>query len=253
MNGEPKLLPEEAGNVVAFIGYGDPNARLWFIGINEALTNMTKEDAEYNLKSRSRFLPIMDLKDAHTTLKERGKLMDIAQQQSFTQTWWWMARSALAFYEGNSWVDTEKARKYIQNELGRFNCKRKTFLTELFPIPSASVGDTTWDSFVRQQCPHFDTKLSDRSAELTKLIAAAKDRDTLLVCYGSGQSKRSQFANLLNVEWQPTVIADAYVSGRCLLLPFFGQGRLSLSTFGQIVESGLFSTQSFGRTLRTQV
>jgi hypothetical protein len=242
-NCELNLSPEEAGNIISFAGYGDPDAPLWFIGINEALTKMTRGDAEYNLKARARFLPLMDLERAHAALMEGGKLMDVTRQQSFTQTWWWMARSALVFYEGNNGTNTDEARNYIQNELGRLNCKRKTFLTELFPIPSASVGDTTWESFVRKQCPDFDTKLAARNTALADKICAAKSRNALLVCYGSGRSKREQFASLLSVEWQPTVIAGVYTSSRCLLLPFFGQGRLSWSTFSQIVTSGLLRPQ----------
>jgi len=82
--------------ILGFLGYGNPRASLWFIGLEEGLGEMNDSDIVANLSARGRFSEVMDLSDAHLSLLEGGRPYDLSQRQKFTQVWLWMGRLARA-------------------------------------------------------------------------------------------------------------------------------------------------------------
>jgi len=78
------LTEKEVSGIAGFLGYGKPESGVWFIGLEEGLGKSSDEEARENLKPRSCFQPVMDLREAHLTLKENHTTIDIKTKTSFT-------------------------------------------------------------------------------------------------------------------------------------------------------------------------
>jgi hypothetical protein len=139
MVGHQLSLSDDAiKRVVGFLGYGRASAPVWFIGLEEGLGD-AKDDEATNLKARAQFKRTMDLVVAHRALQEGGEPIEIETKRKFTQVWVWMAKIMRARAGKDDWRDTEAAKTYIRQRLGRRN--GETFLTEVSPIPSPKQRD----------------------------------------------------------------------------------------------------------------
>ena len=81
-------------------------------------------------------------------------------------------------------------------------------------------------------------KIEQRNAELQHSL---KENDpSLVICYGNSRKRAADFAKLLGVEWQ-LVCPGVCVSRdhKRLLLPFFGNGRMSHSAVEELLLRGL--------------
>ncbi|MEO6816049.1 MAG: hypothetical protein ABI177_05055 [Edaphobacter sp.] len=86
------LTTKEITGITSFLGYGQPDAKVWFIGLEEGLGKSTDEEARENLKRRSCFKSVMDLREAHLNLREHQKVVDVETKTTFTQVWLFMAK-----------------------------------------------------------------------------------------------------------------------------------------------------------------
>ena len=217
------LSTGQVHRILGFLGYGNPSAPVWFIGIEEGLGEMTSEDTMANLIARSSFDETMDLREAHLRLCGQGKAIDIENKPPTTQVWKWMAKIMRARGEHEDWCSTELANEYIRFRLGRHD--GETFLTELSPIPSKKGKDKTWSKWFVKQIPDFSSRIMCRRERLRQILD--KNNPTLIVCYGIGGNLPGQFADLLGVKWGsvcPRVSASE--DRKRLLLPFFGVGQM---------------------------
>jgi hypothetical protein len=223
---ELRLSTDEISRIVGFLGYGRPSAPVWFIGIEEGLGLADSEEAVSNLKARTSFDPVMDLRQAHLRLREKGRVIDVEQKKSFTQVWEWMGKFMRAHHGNQDWKEIGPAREYVRRSLGRFD--GETFLTELSPVPEKRVKKSKTKTFMElfKECdPTLDSKIKRRMRALQQ--ALLESDPPLVVCYGMGRGLPKKFAELLGVEWliHPADICRSPDSRR-LLLPFFGQGQM---------------------------
>ena len=215
------LSTEEYETIASFLGYGNPSAGVWFIGIDEGLGQIDDKEARTNLKARAGFENTMDLRKAHLLLQRDRQTIDIELNPPPTRAWRWMARIMRA-HEGNAdWNDPKLAEEFVRQRLGRMNgtLNKSTFLTELSPIPARGASDKKWMLEFRHRVPDLDATLRIRKERLRELAESA----SLIFCYGNGSNRAPQFADLLGTEWQ-SLTSDISISrdSRRLLLPFFG-------------------------------
>jgi hypothetical protein len=220
------LSDQQIHGIVNFLGYGRRDAPIWFVGIEEGLGIQKEEEVKNNVYARTKFDSIMDLREAHERLIEDGRPIDIVNKASFTAVWVWMAKIVLA-HRRQSW-DLDSAKNYVRTKLGRRD--GETFLTELSPVPSARTSDKKWSNYFKQY--GSASLIEERQRTLRKLLA--ENQPQLVICYGKAYG--SQFSHLLQINWEP-VQTNASISksmdSKCVLLPFFGNGRMS----GSVIEA----------------
>jgi hypothetical protein len=235
------LQPDEVAGIASFLGYGRPEADVWFIGLEEGLGKSTDNEACENLKRRSHFETVMDLHEAHLNLVEDQNQIDIEARTSFTQVWLFMAKIMLARNGYNDWSDNKanrasilnEAKKYVRFSLGRKN--GQTFLTELSPIPTRRNNDMSWMSEFKKRDQKLDKRIEDRNDQLRELLKA--NNHTSVICYGK---RAADFEKLLDAKWTPVTceISKSH-DGRCLLLPFFGNGQMSHAVIRTLLDRRL--------------
>jgi hypothetical protein len=169
---QTNLSTEELHRIVSFIGYGNPYQSVWLIGFEEGLGNMTEGDTWWNLKARGQFSPIMDLQEAHLTLRQKGKPIDISKEPPTTQVWRWAAKIMRAKEGYADWSEKREVIEYVKNCLGRTS--GRTFLTELSPIPNRRNSDKKWESWFRDNVKDLDDKVLQRQSALKSLLASAE-------------------------------------------------------------------------------
>ncbi len=222
--------------ILGFLGYGNPRASLWFIGLEEGLGEMNDSDIVANLSARGRFSEVMDLSDAHLSLLEGGRPYDLSQRQKFTQVWLWMGRLARAIEGALDWRDVNRAKDYIRNRLGR--SAGRTFLTYLSPIPAKNLSDRSWVEFLKHDEPDLNPALAARQQKLRNFLDLHQPR--LVICHGS--SARRRYHSLLNSRGWELLPSHSSIEicdvspGRCYVVsPFFGNGQMSISIAGELV------------------
>jgi hypothetical protein len=235
------LTEEEISGITGFLGYGNPQRSVWFIGLEEGLGNSSDAEARDNLKPRSQFSPVMDLYDAHIRLQEDRKPMNIETKSGFVQEWHFMAKIMLFLNGCKDWSDrgpNQKAilaKDYIRFKLGRAGSD--TFMTELSPIPRKHTADLSWmDAFRCADC-RLKEKIENRTKQLQGLLD--ESAPSRVICYGKRAADR--FASLLGIKkWHPiNGRISASDDRRCLLLPFFGQAQMKDSDIQTLVQNGL--------------
>lgn len=231
------LTQQHFSGVAASLGYGNPAGPVWFIGAEEGLGGaMSEGEQEANIMARSQWDAVMDMFEAHLTLTEDGKAIDISQpRKGSIGVWLWMARIARAHAGMANPLDKELATEYVRQRLGRKD--GTTFLTELSPLPTRATN-----------APHglmefADTAegrsvLATRKAEIRSLLV--QHRPELIICYG--KNKRAEFAEFLGVKnWKPFLQHKKTDVEACELpnvyrLPFFGQGQMSYELMGMFLD-----------------
>ena len=121
----------------AFFGYGDLNAPIWFIGMEEgggdSLGNIKRR---LNAWQKLGCSTVLDIAEFH---KEIGDFAYFENENTakLQPTWNKLIRYMLA-YEGHA-TNLKNVRKFQVNRLGRF--ASQTCLLELMPLPSPKVSD----------------------------------------------------------------------------------------------------------------
>ena len=243
------LSTDQVKSLASFIGYGNPHAKLWFVGAEEGLGGaMTPEEVSVNLLARSEWNAVMDMHAAHQTLRERGQFIDISRpRRGSTTVWQFMSKIARAFEGACDFMDGDRATEYKRTRLG---CNDgNTFLTELLPFPSQqSARPTDLANFGNEK--DITGYLAERERKQLEILPSG----ATVVCYGFG--KRKQFANRFGIEWQECSLpvrsgsrpdhrvkffkaAKAATQNKFILLPFFGNGAMSNDFLRQVIISQL--------------
>jgi hypothetical protein len=221
--------------LLSFIGYGNPTARLRFMGVEEGLGGaLVNGEAWENIWARCGWTSIMDMYWAHLTLREQGQPIEISRPRKGSTTCWrFMARIARAVDGHADYLDATKAVEYVRTQLGRTG--GGTFLTELSPVPARRSG--------RPDLPQIFVS----SASNKELLAARHQQQLELlhrtvgitICFGWGM--RDAFASHLGVEWRP--IAERLACSEdnlTFLMPYFGNGQMSEKLISTLVNSPEF-------------
>jgi hypothetical protein len=240
---EPSLSIAEINRILGFIGYGRPDAPVWFVGLEEGLGDMNSGEAIRNLEARTSFESVMDLREAHhSRLCEKGSPIDWDISPPKTQVWQYMGK-IMRGCNGHTdcCSNLEAAKEYVKMRLGRSDHDiGQTFLTELSPIPAANGKDKQWIDFLRKIDPGLDRKMGKRKEALQ--ILTKGNPEALVICYGD---RKKQFGDLLGIEWElvrPRVFKAR--GHRHLLLPFFGNGQISHTLILDLFKSGLLNMAS---------
>ncbi len=158
-----------------FVGYGRIDAPVIFIGMEEGLS---KEDSlEEDLRVRSRFERVMDLKDAHNGIAGTERLFDPARTKCQRT---WRPMCDLMLRRSGEIPTLEKRNLYQAMKLGRAN--GETLLCELLPYPSRSASTWTYSARFNSREAYRDVMLPRRIRLLQDAIREAKRE--AIVCYG---------------------------------------------------------------------
>ncbi len=222
------LTPEEIDRILGFLGYGNPAAPLWFIGLEEGIRGMGDSDVRHNLKARGQWSPVMDLFQSHLTLVQGGAPYDITRRFGFTQVWTWIAKFARAYDGASNWDDLSAAKTYVRKNLGRFG--GDVFMTYAMPIPESGLHTREWTDFLYRNGGNPDQALARRRSALRALIE--QHRPKIIICHGTTQT--SAYKSLLPAaKWdaltavpQISAATATYVGG-FFITPFFGNGQMS--------------------------
>lgn len=154
-----------------FIGYGNLDAPVWFVGMEE-------KGSEKTFAARLKFKKTVDLAYAHRKTHVSEHHTDM---QKIQRTWRGMCVVMLVC-DGKK-PTRENIRKYQSEKLGR--SKGKTLLTELFPIPKKKV--TEWE--YKKTIPQFNDlddyqnkTLPDRIKLLRRIFK--RNSPQIVICYG---------------------------------------------------------------------
>jgi hypothetical protein len=241
-----KLTADQEKSFLSFVGYGNLSAPIWFIGLEEGVDGQSNDDIQHNILARCEFGTTMDLDVAHRKLLSKGRSIEIENRQSLSkipQPWWWMARIVGARTGSHRPCDRDSVERFVRAKLGRIASQKSwdgTFLTEMSPIPRRSLKDTRHKDLINQKNANVQRFIDLRA----KTIRENAQRAELVVCYG--WTKRDEFKSLLGIfDWQrplPDSKIEKSADGRCLILPFLGNGQFSCE-FGK----SLIASEFFGR------
>jgi hypothetical protein len=162
-----------------FIGYGNPEAPIIFLGMEEGLRR--DADLEADLQSRSRYDPYMDLAAAQSQLDGPGAYFG---PNPITQKTWRPMCHLMLRWNGIECPTLDQRLRYQADHLGRRG--EDSLLTELLPYPHSDSGQWLYARFDRFKTreSYADTVIPRRQAVLRKIFS---DREPeVIVAYGKG-------------------------------------------------------------------
>jgi hypothetical protein len=240
------LTQEQINCIRGFLGYGNPAASVWFIGLEESIGEMSESDVRHNLKARGQWSPVMDLFESHLTLVEGGAPYDIRHRSRYTQVWTWIAKFARAHGGASNWDDLSLAKTYVRESLGRFS--GDVFMTYVMPIPESGLHTREWTDCLHASGGSPNEALARRRSALQALIERHKPK--IVICHGT--TKTNAYQSLLpNAEWDVLTVAPkilaatATYGGRFFITPFFGNGQMTVEIanafVGTLRQGGAFT------------
>lgn len=98
------LTKKEKNRLSNFLGYGNPKARIWFLGMEEKLPENVVIAKEFKIRA-TKFERIMDLCEAHHRLERPVGATKVSQ------VWQWMAKIARRINDqASDWSDKQKGK-----------------------------------------------------------------------------------------------------------------------------------------------
>lgn len=170
--------------IESFVGYGNIEAPLVFIGMEEGLAKPAALDSEVlrqDLLWRSTFQPVMDAKRAHEGLADGPSLFSDSPRRQ--QTWRAVADVMLNYNEqafGTKAERSEARKKYRPKAVGR--SVANSLLIELLPYPSTDRKTWLYSERFPSRAEYVTAILPKR----VKLISEAlgKYQRDAIICYG---------------------------------------------------------------------
>ena len=181
--------------IKGFFGYGDLNAQIWFIGMEEGGGNTFDEIVKrLSIWTHSGSPKTVALYDFHRKLG-LSHYFESSTSPKLQPTWNKLIRYQLS-YEGAS-VTTESVRAFQVNRLGRF--QSKTCLLELLPLPSPSINTWVYKDFsnlpeIKSRTEYRNRITPIRIRAIRKLIDAQKPKRVIFY----GKTYQSFWTNFVN-------------------------------------------------------
>jgi hypothetical protein len=236
------LTEQERQKLLNFVGYGNPNGRFWFMGMEEGSGG--SDNLEPNITARLKFSDeIMDLQDAHDEQHLNWVYWDINKPVKFPSVWVYMARivRALSQERPQDWWDTEKAKVYIREKLGRKDSNGNTFITELLPLPKrkASQWPTIYEqSFGFRQREDYEKQITPHRKERIGTLLGNK-KPKYLFCYG--ETHYAHYKDIFPSENWRTLPETKFEiasneSTNVVLSPFWGNGRVGYKQMKILID-----------------
>jgi len=158
--------------IESFIGYGDRQAPIVFVGMEEGFDPTGELEAELQL--RSAYASIMDLYDAHATAGD-----DFVKAPGNRPTWIAMSYISLRYKKQTSPTYAE-CKDYMVHCLGRHG--KETLLAELLPYPNTNTQEWRYAEKFPDRNAYLNALLPRRTKLLRDTISEGSRR--LIVCYG---------------------------------------------------------------------
>lgn len=182
-----KRLPEDTfTKLCKFIGYGNLEAPVWFIGPEERLLEETEEQIVQHLEIRRRFKPVECLRGVH--VRKLKELTCPGLEPKLQGTWKRMCWIML-------WLENRDPTSNRPDVLDYQTCQLgvtggRTLLTELLPLPKKSTRPCDWPDFYNREFGFQgleDYKARVLPRRLNMLRELVKHYNpTAVVCYGKG-------------------------------------------------------------------
>lgn len=220
-----------------FFGYGNPHARVWFIGLEEGGGESEQEIADRLAtwhRDGGHRLQMEDLAEFHAGFGDDTRFVENA---SIQPTWNKIIRTLLVA-EGVT-PTKELIRQYQIERLGRSN--GNAALLELLPLPNPSMDD--WDYATWSNLPELATRDTYKASLLEHRIASIKG---LINEY---QPEAVVFYGLKYQQYWQSIAGTAFPEGDCprvvenarlyMLLPHpvsFGNINLCFEAAGRILS-----------------
>lgn len=163
--------------IEGFIGFGNPNAAVVFLGMEEGLRR--DADLQQDLESRAKFSAYMDLYEAQLTLGGPRRYFGISP---VTQKTWRPMCDLMLRRSGEREPTLEKRVRYQANQLGRTS--GHTLLCELLPYPHSDTKQwlyAKYGRFARRR--DFERTMIPQRQELLR-TAFSEHRPELIIAYG---------------------------------------------------------------------
>ncbi len=218
------LTDSELDHLLKFVGYGNLNANVWFLGMEEA------GGGEDNLRRRLKFKEVEDCAEAHGILGIRKHHWG---KKTIQRTWRGMCCIMLEL-DGEE-ITTENIRSYQAEVLGRF--AGRTLLTELMPIPKPAINEWGYESLLPQFSSaedYYRRVKPKRIQQFRQLIDT--HQPSIVIGYGKKYwlEYKELFPDLLfNSAGQFEIARDSKTS---VLLADHFTARTMNSKFGEIVK-----------------
>jgi hypothetical protein len=242
MNSSFQLSENQKQKLLNFLGYGNLNAPFWFMGMEEGSGGSV--NLEPNITARLKFTDeIMDLQDAHNEKHLNWVYWDINNPVKFPSVWIYMARimRALSSEKPEDWWDTEKAKQYIREKLGRSYEAGETFLTELLPLPKRKAFE--WpalyeQSFGFKQRQDYEKQITPQRKDRIRTLLA-DEKPKYLFCYG--ETHYPHYKDVFPSEnWRKLPETKFELasndSTQVILSPFWGNGRVGYRQMKLLIE-----------------
>jgi len=217
--------------IMAFLGFGNPAGRFWFIGMEER-----GEGTDLELQWRLTFERLECLVGVHerwASFKPDDKPFSPTK---LIPTWSCMSKLVLRLTGSADWNDVG-AVQYQADRLGRLD--GDTFLTEVLPLPARNVHD--WPSpYVARFSTRDDYEKEVLPARLSRLRRLfEKHRPECVFCYGKSYWKhyREVFAAAIFEPAASGRIEIARFAGSTIVLtPFLVPYRMSNDLIDEIAN-----------------
>jgi hypothetical protein len=171
------LTNAELEHLLKFIGYGNLNADVWFLGMEEG------GGGEENIRARLKFQPVEDCAEAHKIL---GITKFHSGRKVIQRTWRGMGYIMLSL-EGKP-VDRESIRNYQADYLGRF--QGNSLLCELMPIPKPKISIWGYETLIPQYKSAEEYYRVEKPRRVEYLHGLIQEyRPKVLIGYGQGSAK----------------------------------------------------------------
>jgi hypothetical protein len=189
--------------IEAFVGYGNIEAPLVFVGVEEGLAK--PEALQQDLLWRSTFKPIMDAKEAHEGLADGPSLFAVKPRRQAT---WRVMADVMLQFNGETFKSKadrrEQRRAYRPLALGR--SVANSLLVELLPYPNKKKAVWPYSDRYPTRDEYVEALLPKRLALISESLAQCPRE--VIVCYG--QSDWPLFKRLFPAKTKWKLIKGRY-------------------------------------------
>jgi hypothetical protein len=163
-----------------FVGFGCRDAPVIFVGIEEGLTGDGETDLCEDLKIRSSYAEVMDIKEAHRGIAGTERFFDPHRVRS--QPTWRRMCDLMLRRDGVLAPTRDERKQYQALRLGRSN--GDTLLVELLPVSAQEKGDWLYEKFGRYSTrPKYEEAMLPKRKEMLRRVLGQSHRE-LVLCYG---------------------------------------------------------------------
>jgi hypothetical protein len=171
------LTQKQLEHLSEFIGYGNPDADIWFITLQET------DGSEENIRARLKFAPVEDLASAQ-------QILDATKYHSD-----WRGVCEIMLRLDNKAPSDDMLQTYQADQLGRQN--GATLLCALLPIPQSASAEWTYTTilpqFTSQQA--CDEAFKPERLDLFRELVAEHHPKIVI---GSGKAHWAEYQELFN-------------------------------------------------------